>query len=139
MEKTAEQKVAEAINEKGKWIKVGWMPFYVRPMTYSQIADLSAEVSQLDGFDQDDDGNPMLTVAMKHGKDFGQLVRVATVTLFRSKWLRRVFGGYLRRNLASKHFRKLQEHIFQSVDPAFFLQTIIFLKGMNRTEPTREK
>lgn len=138
MEITAEQRVAEAINEKGKWLKVGWIPFYVRPMTYGQIADLSAEVSQLSSLDSDVDGGSMLSIAMKRGKDFAQLVNVAGVAMFRNKWLRRFFSGYLRRHLATKHYKKLQELIFTSVDPAFFLQTIIFLKGMNKMEPTKQ-
>lgn len=139
MEKTAEQRVAEAINEKGKWIKIGWMPFYMRPITYGQIADLSAEVSQLEGFNEEDEGKPLFSVAMKHGKDFTQMCSVVCAAIFRSKWTRYIFGRYLRRHLTGNHFRKVQEYIFVSVDPAFFLQSIIFLKGMNRTEPTKEK
>lgn len=134
--KTVEQRVADAIKERGFWMRIGRIPFYVRPVTYGQIVDLSAEVSAMEEARMPEHEYDIFNHVLKIGGNGRHIARVAAIVLFRSAFMRFLLGGYVRKHLTVAKYKRLSEFITASMDPAFFLSTTIFLKGLNQTAPT---
>lgn len=62
---------------------------------------------------------------------------VAVITMFRSSWMRWLFGNFVKKRLTVSRYKKLQDYMAKTMDAAFFLHTIIFLKGLKEvTKPT---
>lgn len=134
--KTVEQKVAEAIKERGIWVKIGWIPFYIRPITYGQIVDLSAEVSTMQEAAIPEHEYDVFNHMLKIGGNGEQIARIAVIALFRSSFMRLLMRRYVRKHLTVAEYKRISEFVTLSMDPAFFLSTTIFLKGLDQTAPT---
>ena len=136
MAKTVEQRVAEAIKESGIWVRIGWIPFYIRPITYGQIVDLSAEVSTMQEAAVPEHEYDIFNHMLKIGGNGEQITRIAVIALFRSALMRFFMRPYVRKYLTVAAYKKISEFMTLSIDPAFFLSTTIFLKGLDQTKPT---
>lgn len=135
-EMTVEQAISRTINEYGQWVRIGWIPFHMRPVTYGQIVEISACVSTMDGISEEDTGT-QLGVAMRHGADAEAVARIASIMIFRSRLLRFFFRRYIRNHITTSKVSTMLKYLYKSIDPDFFLTTIIFLKGINQTKPTK--
>lgn len=128
MNKQDKEKIANALSERSKWIRVGLIPIKIRPLTLSQIYDMGAAANDVNGDDlQTEDKVNIIAVLMKHAKDAKAMQDVFLVCAFRKKWKRWFFGRYLRNRLTVEHFNILLTIIATTFNANFFLTSIIFL------------
>lgn len=133
---TVEQAISRTINEYGKWIRIGSLPFYMRPVTYGQIVEISACVSTMEGLTEEDSGT-QLSIALLHGKDAAAIADIASIMIFRTRWMRFFFRRYIKNHITASKVSQVLKFLYKSIDPDFFLTTIIFLKGIDQTKPTK--
>lgn len=140
MKKEEKKKVADALSERSKWLRIGLLPIKVRPLTLSQIYDMGVAANDINGDDlQTEDKVNIIAVLMKHSKDAKAMQDVFLVCAFRKKWKRWLFGHYLRNRLTVEHFNLLLAIIATTFNANFFLTSIIFLsqtKIMTEPSPT---
>lgn len=139
MKKEEKRKVANALAERGTWIRVGWMFIYFRPITLSQIYDMGAAANDIDGSDlQSDDKVSLIAALLKHSKDAKAMQNVFLVCAFRKRWKRWLLGRYIRNRLTVEHFNRLLSTIATTFNANFFLTSIIFLSQTKIiTEPSQ--
>lgn len=140
MKKEEKKKVADALSERSKWLRIGLLPIKVRPLTLSQIYDMGVAANDVNGDDlQTEDKVNIIAVLMKHAKDAKAMQDVFLVCAFRKRWKRWLFGRYLRNHLTVEHFNILLTIIATTFNANFFLTSIIFLsqtKIMTEPSPT---
>lgn len=139
MEKDNVQKqVANAVAERPIIIWFGFIPFVVKPLTFTQLFDIGSISKDMPEVDQQKiDGRTNVSATLMYYEESAKMAEIAVMTIFRSIWKRRIFGGFVKKRLTVRKYKKLQDYMAQTMDATFFLSTIIFLKGLNEmTKPT---
>lgn len=139
MKKEEKRRVANALSERTKWLRVGWMHIRIRPLTLSQIYDMGAAANDINADDlKEADKVNIIAVIIKHAKDAKAMQDVFLVCAYRKKWKRWLFGRYLRNRLTVEHFNNLLKIIASTFNANFFLTSIIFLSQTKiMTEPNQ--
>lgn len=125
-----ETRTANAIHQRGRWILIGLLPIYMRPVTYGQILDMRAPASEVESFELVEDGNNLFHMVFKNSENLRQKMEIAVIALFRRDWARRLFGGYIKHRMTDKIFKKIESFLSESIDPLFFYASTIFLSGV---------
>lgn len=139
-ERTVEKIVADAMNERGKIIKIAGKKFKMLPTTLSQITDISAIISTMgdisvpENIDKNVDAYYQV---FKHGITARCKAEIATVLLFRNEDVREEYYDFIIQNLTQAEFRPIYDFMLECIDPSFFLISIITLAGMNQLAPTK--
>lgn len=138
MGKTTEQRIADELNETPKTVVIGGRKFQVKPLTFGQLLDISAEVSQIKDITKDDEGRDILSVTIEHIDDIERMLNIALIVIFRKPEDRKKNRQFIRENLGGTEYTALQEMYTERLNTAFFLTNIIFLKReLNLTKPTK--
>lgn len=138
MGKTTEQRIADELNETPKTVVIGGRKFQVKPLTFGQLIDISAEVSQIKDVTKDDEGRDLLSVTIEHIDDIEKMLNIALIVMFRNPEDREKNRKFIRENLGGAEYTALQEMYTERLNTAFFLANIIFLKReLNLTKPTK--
>lgn len=122
-------RVADALHERGRWVRVGLLPVYMRPVTYGQIIDMRVFLSDLEPFSVPDKNNLFRSV-FAHTELLEVKMNVVVVAMFRKHWMRKLLGGYVRRRITDGVFKRVEEFLSDCIDPVFFCVSTIFLAGM---------
>ena len=134
---TLEQQVAKEINEKDTVIHIGGEELKVKPLTLGQIIDISAEIAELKGISEEDQGKDVLTVMLDHLDDLEVQLNIALIVLYRNEEVTFPINPFIRNNLDEKAMTELQELYVERLNSPFFLTNIIFLQGLNLTKKTK--
>lgn len=130
------QITSETLSEKPKLIRFGFLFLPMRPLTLSQIWEIS---SLLEGVEQKDLQGEMNVIAEMLGQksNIRKASQIATVMLFRSHLCRFLFGRFIRKRLTMQRYQKMMEYYLMTLRAAFFLISITSLKGVRKmAEPT---
>lgn len=130
------QITSDTISEKPRLIRFGFLFFLMRPLTLSQIWEISALVENMEAKDLEERINAI--AAMLQQKDnIEKISKVATIMLFRSGMLRILFGRFVRKRLTMKRYQRMMEYYLMTLRAAFFLVSITSLKGVREmAKPT---
>lgn len=140
---TAEQKTktTDALGERGKWIKIGILPVYARPLTLLQVQEIGEEMNTIDteGFEAYQTSSGYI---LHHPEQAKAMNNAIIKSLFRKTWKRFLFGRYVLNHLNSETFKIVFANLQASFDYDFFLAGLIFLQGTktakeNQTEKTK--
>ena len=140
MKSEEKREVANTLSEKGIWIRIGFLPFRLRPITLAQIYEMGAIANDInaDGVEEKKKIKSRAeTIA--HYNDAKIMSKVFVICLFRSLLMRFLFGWYIRHNLTMREYEKLITFESTSFNINFFLTSIIFLKKtttMTNPNPT---
>ena len=140
MKSEEKREVANTLSEKGIWVRVGFLPFRLRPITLAQIYEMGAIANDInaDGLEEKKKIK-ILAETIAHYNDARIMSKVFIVCLFRSLLMRFLFGWYIRHNLTMREYEKLITFESTSFNINFFLTSIIFLKKtttMTNPNPT---
>ena len=129
MKSEEKREVANTLSEKGIWIRIGFLPFRLRPITLAQIYEMGAIANDInaDGLEEKKKIK-ILAETIAHYNDARIMSKVFVVCLFRSLIMRFLFGWYIRHNLTMREYEKLITFESTSFNINFFLTSIIFLK-----------
>ena len=137
--KTKDKKIiSDILSEKPVWIRVGFIPFRVKPVTLSQIYEMGAIANDInsDGI-EDKDKFYVLAETLSHYNDARLMTEIFKVCIFRSSIMRWIFGKYIKHNLTLMHFQQLMMYLMKSLNINFFLTSIISLRRTSlMTEPS---
>ena len=138
MEKDNVQKeVANTMSERPILIWFGFIPFLVRPLTFTQIYDLGSISKDMPEVEQQRvDGRTNVSATLLYYEEAPRMSEIAVMTIFRSVWMRKLFRKFIKKRLTVRKYKKLQNYMARTMDATFFLSTIIFLKGLNETTKT---
>ena len=136
-DENVQKRVSDTIGERPTIIRFGLLPFFVYPITYNQIWDIGEITKDLPEITQDKvkDLLDVSATLLFHGES-KKMAEIAVLTMFRSSWMRWLFGGYIKKRLTVRRYKKLQDYMAKTMDATFFLHTIIFLKGLNEITRT---
>lgn len=129
MNENTETKVADALAERGTWIKVGAIRIYAKPLTMLQVQEIGELVSKIKCDLNQQSDMSISNFAFDAHEDVGTMSEVFVIALFRRKIFRRLFGSYVKRHLTSESYKTIFTHINSAFDYSFFLTSLIFLKG----------
>lgn len=140
METTDKKKTADALTERSVWVRIGFLPIKIRPLTLGQIYEMGVFVNDIDTGDIDlkDKVNTIAAMLAKY-KNVPLMQEVFLITAYRRRWKRWIFRRYILKRLTLKHFEKAMEVITNPFTANFFLTSIIFLhqtKPMTEPKPT---
>ena len=140
MKSEEKREVANTLSEKGIWIRIGFLPFRLRPITLAQIYEMGAIANDInaDGLEEKKKIK-ILAETIAHYNDSRIMSKVFIICLFRSLLMRFLFGWYIRHNLTMREYEKLITFESTSFNINFFLTSIIFLKKttmMTNPNPT---
>ena len=140
MKSEEKREVANTLSEKGIWVRVGFLPFRLRPITLAQIYEMGAIANDInaDGLEEKKKIK-ILAETIAHYNDARIMSKVFVICLFRSLIMRFLFGWYIRHNLTMREYEKLITFESTSININFFLTSIIFLKKtttMTNPNPT---
>jgi hypothetical protein len=130
--------IANTISERGVFVRVGKIPFYVRPLTLAQIYRIGAIIENLQclTIKEDEEIHPVVEIFNKY-KDMKLCQRFICEMMFRRTLTRKLFSWYVRRNLTMRKYEEILKISSASLNSAFFLSSLTFLKGVNEvTKPT---
>ena len=132
--------VANTLSEEGIWVRVGFLPFRLRPITLAQIYEMGAIANDInaDGLEEKKKIK-ILAETIAHYNDARIMSKVFVICLFRSLLMRFLVGWYIRHNLTMREYEKLITFESTSFNINFFLTSIIFLKKtttMTNPNPT---
>lgn len=121
-------KTTDALGERGKWIKVGILPIYARPLTILQVQEIA---EAMDGVKtaETDNYNSSSAYIFSHASDITAYNMAILKSLFRKKWQRAIFGKYVLNHITSKVFKIVYANLQASFDYDFFLIGLIFLQS----------
>lgn len=122
------KKTSDVLTEKPIIVRFGLLFFVIRPMTMAQIYEIGAIVEKTEGIDLEGDFNPIVKMLESY-KDIKVCSEVATTMVFRSRWMRKLFGWYIKRHLTMARYQKIIEFGAITFRAAFFLTSFSFLKG----------
>lgn len=122
------KKTSDVLTEKPIVIRFGLLFFVVRPMTMAQIYEIGAVVEKTECIDLKGDFNPVVKMLQSY-KDIEVLSQVATIMIFRSRWMRKAFGWYIKHYMTMERYQKIIEFGAITFRAAFFLTSFSFLKG----------
>lgn len=137
MDKKDKERVASALAEKSRKIKVGVFTFRMKPMTFAQMYEVGAVGNDIDASDLiGKDKVNIVEETMKHYKDAKEMPRIFLIYVFRSKWKRTLFRRYIYKRLTVNKFHEAMAISMSSFDANFFLTSIISLSQIKKmTEP----
>ena len=136
-DENVQKRVADTIGERPTIIRFGLLPFFVYPITYNQIWDIGEITKDLPEITQDKvKGLLDVSATLLFPGESKKMAEIAVLTMFRSSWMRWLFGGYIKKRLTVRRYKKLQDYMAKTMDATFFLHTIIFLKGLNEITRT---
>ena len=140
MKSEEKREVANTLSEKGIWVRVGFLPFRLRPITLAQIYEMGAIANDInaDGLEEKKKIK-ILAETIAHYNDARIMSKVFVICRFRSVIMRFLFGWYIRHNLTMREYEKLITFESTSFNINFFLTSIIFLKKtttMTNPNPT---
>ena len=140
MKSEEKREVANTLSEKGIWIRIGFLPFRLRPITLAQIYEMGAIANDInaDGLEEKKKIK-ILAETIAHYNDARIMSKVFVICLFRSLLMRFLFGWYIRHNLTMREYEKLITFESTSFNINFFLTSIISLKKtttMTNPNPT---
>ena len=140
MKSEEKREVANTLSEKGIWVRVGFLPFRLRPITLAQIYEMGAIANDInaDGLEEKKKIK-ILAETIAHYNDARIMSKVFIICLFRSLLMRFLFGWYIRYNLTMREYEKLITFESTSFNINFFLTSIIFLRKtttMTNPNPT---
>lgn len=126
------------MSERPIFIWFGFIPFLVRPLTFTQIYDLGSISKDMPEIEQQRvDGRTNVSATLLYYEEASRMSEIAVMAIFRSVWMRKLFRKFIKKRLTVRKYKKLQDYMAQTMDATFFLSTIIFLKGLNETtKPT---
>lgn len=131
-----QEKVAETISEKPRFIRFGIIPFMVRPATLTQIWEVGALVQDMNYTEMHGRVNTLQVLLESHN-DVRLCSQLVIILVFRSKLMRILLGWYVRHHLNVSRFKEVVNFMAVSFNATFFLTTFIFLKGTRQiTTPT---
>lgn len=134
---SVQKRVADIIGERPIIIWFGLLPFFVRPITYNQIWDIGGITQSLPTLTQDKvQGLLDVSATLEFHAEAKKKADIAVLTMFRSSWMRWLFSGFVKKRLTVNRYKKLQNYMAKTMDAAFFLHTIIFLKGLSEVTKT---
>lgn len=135
---SVQKRVADILGERPTIIWFGLLPFLIKPVTYNQIWDIGEITQNLPDLTQDKvKGLLDVSATLLFHAESKRMADVAVITMFRSSWMRWLFGNFVKKRLTVSRYKKLQDYMAKTMDAAFFLHTIIFLKGLKEvTKPT---
>lgn len=134
---SVQKRVADIIGERPIIIWFGLLPFFVRPITYNQIWDIGEITQSLPTLTQDKvQGLLDVSATLEFHAEAKKKADIAVLTMFRSSWMRWLFSGFVKKRLTVNRYKKLQNYMAKTMDAAFFLHTIIFLKGLSEVTKT---
>lgn len=139
--RTVEQRAADALNEKGIEVEVSGKKFKMLPTTLSQIADISALVSTMrntgDIPDRIERNIDAYQEVFKQGINARHKAEAAVILLFRNEEDRERNRRFITGNITDREYKPIHDFMLESIDPAFFLTSIIILKNINQMKPTK--
>lgn len=122
------KKTSDVLTEKPIIVRFGLLFFVIRPMTMAQIYEIGAVVEKTEGIDLNGDFNPIVKMLQSY-KDIEKCSEVATIMIFRSLWMRKAFGWYVKHHMTMARYQKIIEYGAITFRAAFFLTSFSFLKG----------
>lgn len=125
-------KTSDVITEKPIWMRFGLLYFVLRPMTMAQIYEVGALVEKTEGIDLQGEFNPIVEMLSRY-KDVDICSQVATIMLFRSRFMRKLFGWYVRHNMTMSRYKQIIEYGAITFQAGFFLTSFSFLRGAKET------
>lgn len=130
------QITSDTLSEKPRLIRFGFLLFLMRPLTLSQIWEISALLENVEA--QDLKGKVNVIAEMLGQKNnLQQASKVVTAMLFRSSLNRVIFGRFIRKRLTMKRYQTMMEYYLMTLRAAFFLISITSLKGIREiAKPT---
>lgn len=137
MKAEEKKKTADILTERSRWIRVGWLPIRIRPLTLGQIYEMGEFTCQMEGKDLDMKARILASSEMLARYKSAKLMQeVFLIAAYRKRWKRRVFRRYILNRLTVKVFQKALEVITDAYTANFFLTSIIFLHQTNQvSEP----
>lgn len=129
--------VAKTLTEDSTKITVGKFRFTLRPITLSQIYEMSVLANDIKPADWGDGTKVnVLHELLKHGKDANIMCEIFIVCAFRKKIWRKIWGRYIHKRLDILAFNQLIRYLSTSFNANFFLTSITFLTQTKiMTEP----
>lgn len=137
MKTSDKEKVAKTLAEASVKIKVGKFRFRVKPLTFMQIYEMGVFGNAIKGptWKEGDNVN-IIPILFRHSETARLMSEIFIVCAFRKKWVRKIWGRYIRKHLDIMAFNELVKFISGSFNANFFLTSIIFLTKMKiMTEP----
>lgn len=128
----------DTLNERGKWIRIGWLVMYARPLVLSQVIEIGEMASYMQEYDTDEEKQNIADFTFRNSYDVETLQEVAIIALFRSKMMRKMFGWYVRKRMNTKTLKKCFSIIYDTFDYAFFFKSSIFLSGIKMKKKETE-
>lgn len=125
-------KTADVITEKPIWMRFGLLYFVLRPMTMAQIYEVGALVEKTEGLALKGEFNPIVEMLSRY-QDVNTCSQVATIMLFRSRLMRKLFGWYVRHNMTMSRYKQIIEFGAITFQAGFFLTSFSFLRGAKET------
>lgn len=138
-DESVQGRTVEAFAERPIIVCFGCIPFIVRPITLTQIWEIGNVVKDMSQIEKEKVENIISDVAavLSYSNEGANIADIVVLFMFRSSWMRWLFGGYVKKRLTVKRHKKIQNFMARTMDPAFFLSTIIFLRGITElTKPT---
>lgn len=138
-DESVQGRTVEALAERPIIVLLGCIPFIVRPITLTQIWEIGNVVKDMAQIEKEKVENIISDVAavLSYSKEGANIADIVVLFMFRSYWMRWLFGNYVKKRLTVKKHKKIQNFMARTMDPAFFLSTIIFLRGITElTKPT---
>ena len=128
MEKNS-TKTTETLSEKSVWLLIGLLPIRVKPLNLRQITEVGELALMIEDVKLDME-QLLSTFLFSRGKELPIIEEISLKVLFRERWKRFLFGGYIKKRLTTKQLKKVISILEMSVDYRFFLNSLIFLRGM---------
>lgn len=128
MEKNS-TKTTETLSEKSVWLLIGLLPIRVKPLNLRQITEVGELALMIDDVMLDTE-QLLSTFLFSRGKELPIIEEISLKVLFRERWKRFLFGRYIKKRLTTKQLKKVISILEMSVDYRFFLNSLIFLRGM---------
>lgn len=138
-DESVQRRTVEALAERPIIVFFGCIPFVIRPITITQIWEIGNVVKDMVQIEKEKIENIFSDVAaiLAYSGEGVHLSEITVLFMFRSEWMRRLYGSFIKKRLTVKKHKKIQNFMARSMDPAFFLSTIIFLRGISElTKPT---
>lgn len=130
------QITSDTLSEKPRLIRFGFLFFLMRPLTLSQIWEISSLVENIGAKNLEGEVN-IIAEMLKQKDNIQQASQVATTMLFRSRISRILFSHFIKKRLTMKRYQKMMEYYLMTLRAAFFLISITSLKGIREmAKPT---
>lgn len=138
--KEVNTQTTDTLAERGKVIRVGFLPIYARPLTLLQVQEIGEEMEAVDIKDiEEKEYKTESAFVLTHPENAKAMANAVVKALFRKKWKRRLLGGYIKNHLTSKTFSEVYASIQASFDYNFFILGLIFLQGTAKKKEEKEE